>query len=141
MAGNNIFSFQYKLPPQNQTYGHEYEIIPIKILDPKYPVIKNFKLFYSIDKIFEYRELFSQYPRWMDPNLPIPSGSTYKVKIRKISQKNYYSAFFLYVSSRPEIDVNNNFWVRCCGHVAQSELHRCFGKKWTYTIEICFKIS
>ena len=59
----------------------------------------------------------------MGPTLPIPSGSAYKVQVSSVSQENHYPLLFLHTSSRPEIEVVNHFWARCCGRVAQSELH------------------
>jgi len=58
----------------------------------------------------------------------VPSCAFYPVPRRKcklaaFAKRTIILYFFLRTSSRPEIEVVNHFWARCCGRVAQSRLH------------------
>ena len=88
----SFFSFQYNLPPQSQTCGHE----PCRASrnrshqSLRSETARNRRLQTILLRRQNRRgcrELFSQRLRWMGPTLPIPSGSAYKVHASSVSQK------------------------------------------------------
>ena len=133
----SFFSFQYNLPPQSQTYGHEpclrRATVHIRILDPKQPVIIDFKLFYSTDKIVVViaNYFLNALDGWAPP-CPFHPVPRRRCKLAAFPKRAIILYFFLRTSSRPTIEVVNHFWVRCCGRVAQSELHSASEKIYKY---------
>ena len=98
--------------------------IHISILDPKQPVIVDFKLFYSSDKIFVVilNCFFNALDGWVQP-CPLHPLRRRRCKFAAFPKRTIFLYFFLRTSFRPEIEVINHFWVRCCGRLAQSGLH------------------
>ena len=104
--------------------------IHISILDPKQPVIVDFQLFYSSDKIFVVilNCFFNALDGWVQP-CPLHPLRRRRCKFAAFPKRTIFLYFFLRTSFRPEIEVINHFWVRCCGRVAQSGLHSASEKK------------
>ena len=138
----SFFSFQHNLPPQSQTCGHEpcraSRNRPHQNLRSETARSRRLQtILLHRQNRRGYRDLFSQRPRWMGPTLPIPSGSAYKVQGSSVSQKSHYPILFLMHFFSPETEVVNHFWVRCCGRVAQSELHSASEKKHVIIVIQC----
>ena len=61
--------------------------------------------------------------RWMGPTLHIPCGFRVQGASKQRFPKAHYPQHVLSLWATPKISVGNQFWVRCCGRVAQSGQH------------------
>ena len=95
-------------------------IVHIRILDPKQPIIIDFKLFYSTDKIVVVIAncFLNALVGWVPP-CPFHPVPRISCKLAAFPKRAIILYFFLRTSSSPKIDVVNHFWACCCGRVAQ----------------------
>ena len=93
--------------------------VHIRILDTQQPVLVDFTLFYSADKIVVVivNCFLSALDGWVPP-CPFHPVPRIRCKLAAFPKRAIILYFFLHTSSRPEIKVVNRFWVRCCGRVA-----------------------
>ena len=107
--------------------------VHIRILDPKQPLIVDFKLCYSTDKIVVVivNCFLNALDGWAPP-CPFHPVPQRRCKLAAFPKRAIILYISLRTSSRSEIAVVNQFWARWCGRVAQSELRTASGKTHTY---------